>query len=152
MAKKNIGGDCKKCTLIGWLYYGKFKSNIKKPYCVANIISSLNANKASGPNSIYYRISFLLQNEISDQLTNLFNLSFKTGGFPSVLKTAKVSPIFKKDSKLYYSNYHPISLLWDTEKILEKLCTGDYIPSLITKILSMTYSLNSDNNILHLTP
>ena len=77
---------------------------------VANIISSLNSNKASGPNSIPYRILFLLKNEISNQLADLFNLSFKTGVFPSVLKTAKVIAIFKKDSKLDYSNYHPVSL------------------------------------------
>ena len=44
-----------------------------------------------------------------------------TGVFPSVLKTAKVVPVFKKDSKLDYSNYCPISLLSNTEKILEKL-------------------------------
>ena len=43
------------------------------------------------------------------------------GVFPSVFKTAKVVPIFKKDSKLDYSNYHPISLLSNIEKILEKL-------------------------------
>ena len=43
-----------------------------------------------------------------------------TGVFPSVLKTAKVVPVFKKDSKLNYSNYRPISLLSNIEKILEK--------------------------------
>ena len=44
-----------------------------------------------------------------------------TGVFLSVLKTAKVVPVFKKDSKLDYSNYCPISLLSNIEKILEKL-------------------------------
>ena len=44
-----------------------------------------------------------------------------TGVFSSVLKTAKVVPVFKKDSKLDYSNYRPISLLSNIEKILEKL-------------------------------
>ena len=33
------------------------------------------------------------------------------GVFPSVLKIAKVVPVFKKDSKLDYSNHRPISLL-----------------------------------------
>ena len=54
-------------------------------------------------------------------MADLFNLSFTTGVFPSVLKTAKVVPVFKKDSKLNYSNYCPISLLSNIEKILEKL-------------------------------
>ena len=44
-----------------------------------------------------------------------------TGVFPSILKTAKVVPIFKEDSKLDYSNYCLISLLSNVEKILEKL-------------------------------
>ena len=44
----------------------------------------------------------------------------KTGVFPSVLKIAKLVPVFKKDSKLDYSNYCPISLLSNIEKILEK--------------------------------
>ena len=41
--------------------------------------------------------------------------------FPSVLKTAKVDPVFKKDSKLDHSNYRSISLLSNIEQILEKL-------------------------------
>ena len=43
------------------------------------------------------------------------------GVFPFVLKIAKVVPVYKKDSKLGYQNYHPISLLSNIEKILEKL-------------------------------
>ena len=57
--------------------------------------------------------------------------------FPSVLKTAKVVPIFKKDSKLDYSNYRPISLLSNTEKILEKL------------MYSRLYIFLNNNNIIY---
>ena len=64
---------------------------------------------------------FLLTNGISKQLADLLNLSFLTGVFLSVLKTAKVVPVFKKDSKLDYNNYCPIYLLSNIEKILEKL-------------------------------
>ena len=88
---------------------------------IVNIIPSLNSNKASDPNVISYRILFLLKNEISKQLSDLCKLSFITGIFPSVLKIPKVVPVFKKDSKSDYSNYHPISLLSNIEKILKKL-------------------------------
>ena len=44
-----------------------------------------------------------------------------TGVFPFVIKTAKVVSLFKKDSKLDFGNYHPISLLSNIEKILKKL-------------------------------
>ena len=44
-----------------------------------------------------------------------------TGVFPSILKSTNLVPVFKKDSKLDYSNYGAISLLSNIEKILEKL-------------------------------
>ena len=109
---------------------------------IANIISSLSSNKASVPNSIPYRILFLLKNEISNRLADLFDLTFMVGVFPSILKTAKVVPVFKKDSKLDYSNYRPISLLSNIEKILEKnVFIRDCIPFSI-RMLSVTYSLD----------
>ena len=63
---------------------------------IANIIYSPNSNKASGPNSIPYRILLLLKNEISKNLADLLNLSFTTGVFPSVFKTEKLVPFLKK--------------------------------------------------------
>ena len=50
-------------------------------------------------------------------MADLFNLSFLLDVFLS----AEVVPVFRKDSKLDYSNYRPISLLSNIEKILEKL-------------------------------
>ena len=79
---------------------------------LTNIISSLNSSKVSGPNSIPYRILFLLKNEISEQLADLFNLSFMAGVFPSVLKTAKVVPVDSK--KAFDTVDHQILLAkWD---------------------------------------
>ena len=60
-----------------------------------------------------------------------------TGVFPSVFKTAKVVPIFKKDSKLDYSNYRPISMLSNIEKILEKL------------MYKRLYTFLNNNNIIY---
>ena len=62
-----------------------------------------------------------MKNDISKQLTEIFNLSFSTGSFPSSLKVAKVIPVHKKDSKLLHPNYRPISLLSNIDKIIEKL-------------------------------
>ena len=63
----------------------------------------------------------LMKNDISDQLAVLLNLSFTSGSFPTILKTSKVTPIYKKDSKLKCSNYRPISLLSNIDKILERI-------------------------------
>ena len=60
------------------------------------------------------------------------------GVFPSVLKTTKIVPVFKKDSKLHYSNYHPtISLVSNIEKILEKL------------MYERLYTFLNNNNIIY---
>ena len=59
--------------------------------------------------------------------------------FPSVLKTAKVVPVFLNDSTFDYSNYHVITLLSNIEKILETLMYKRlYVPFLVTLISSVT--------------
>ena len=49
-----------------------------------------------------------------------------------MLKAAKVIPIYKKDSKLEYCNYRPISLLSNIYKIPEKL-THDTLMKFLTE-------------------
>ena len=88
---------------------------------VFNIIFSLNQNKSDGLNSIPVKILKLLNKDISDQLAILFNQPFSSGIFPSVLKTSKIIPIYKKSSKLECSNYRPIYLLSNIDKILKRL-------------------------------
>ena len=88
---------------------------------IETIISSLDQNKSSGPHSIPTNILHLLKNKICIPLNKIFNLSFATGKHPDVLKISKTIPIFKKGSRLLVSNYRPISLLSNLNKILEKL-------------------------------
>ena len=88
---------------------------------VKNLLLSLHPRKASGPNSIPTDVLHLLAADICKPLSHIFNLSFNSGIYPSMLKIANAIPIFKKDSKLIVSNYRPISLLSNINKILEKL-------------------------------
>ena len=60
-----------------------------------------------------------------------------SGVFSSVLKTAKVVSVFKKDTKLDYSNYLPISLLSTIEKILEK------------HTYKISYTFLNNNNVIY---
>ena len=70
-----------------------------------------------------------------------------TSVFPSALKTAKLVPVLKKDSKLNYRNYLPISLIARVEEIYEKLSIKDCIPLSIVMI-SIIYSLAYSSHIM----
>ena len=93
---------------------------------ISSIISSLHPNKSVGPNSIPTKILKLLKDEISSHLSDIYNISFSMGMFPSVLKTAKVIPLYKKDSNKK-----------DSKKMLEKL-----VYNRITKYLN-------NNNLIY---
>merc|ERR1712055_79996 len=58
---------------------------------------------------------------ISEPLANIFNASINTGTYPDLLKIARVTPVYKKGSKSDPSNYRPISVLSQVNKIYEKL-------------------------------
>ena len=88
---------------------------------ICKVISSLNINKSCGPNSIPTKILHLVQDQISKHLATICNLSFSTGIFPTILKTAKVIPVHKKNFKLEVYNYKPISLLSNIDQTFEKL-------------------------------
>ena len=88
---------------------------------IIDIISDLSWNKATGPNSIPKKLIKLTKDFITNNLSVLFNLPFSSGIFPDKLKIANILPDFKKGSQLDCSNYRPILLLSNLDKIIEKL-------------------------------
>ena len=90
---------------------------------VKDIIDSLN-NSASGIDDIPPKVLKSVADEIIDPITFICNMSFKDGLFPSELKLAKISPIFKSGDKTVISNYRPISVLPAISKVLEKLANS----------------------------
>ena len=55
---------------------------------IENIISLLDSNKSAGLNSIPTKVLKVLKNDISSQLSEIFNISFSSVVFPSIPKTA----------------------------------------------------------------
>ena len=93
---------------------------------IYKIILSHNTNKSSGPSRIPTKVLHLLQDEISNHLATICNLSFSTGIFPAILRTAKVIPIHKKNSKLEEPNYRHIFFLSSIENILNFLMNNKF--------------------------
>ena len=107
------------------------------PEEIAKIIDALDISKSTGPNGIPVFLLKMFKEFFSFWLSKLVNLCFETGKFPNLLKTAKVSPLHKKESKLDHLNYRPISLLSVFSKIYEKL------------IYSRVYSYLDKNNLIY---
>ena len=57
----------------------------------------------------------------SHLIAGLFNQSFAECTYPNSLKTARITPIYKRGSKKLIENYRPISVLPIVNKIFEKL-------------------------------
>ena len=64
---------------------------------------------------------FLLKSEILKKFADLFNFCHDQCLSTVTKNCKKIFPILKKDSKLQYSNYRPIPVLLNIEKIIEKL-------------------------------
>ena len=67
--------------------------------------------KADGLDGIPTSLLKLSFTFIASSLTHIFNLVISTGIIPNDWKSARVTPIYKADSKVDPTNYRPISVL-----------------------------------------
>ena len=64
-----------------------------------------------------------------------FNNSLFSKVFPSSLKKADITPVFKKDEKILKNNYRPVTILPSASKIYER-CIYDQINDYFYTFLS----------------
>lgn len=106
---------------------------------VNTIINRLKKKYSAGPDDIATIIIKEFSMPLATILTYLINLSFEKGVFPSVLKTAVVSPLHKKGSLHELSNYRPVALTSTISKILE-YCMLERLNSFLDKYAIITDS------------
>ena len=88
------------------------------PTEILDLISNLDNNKAS---DIPIRVVKKSAHIIAPTLSEYFNLHMREGIFPEVLKSGKITPIFKKGSPEDMGNYRPVSTLPIFGKLFEKI-------------------------------
>ena len=84
-------------------------------------ILNLNSKKSAGYDSIHPKILKEFVNIVKNPLRLLFNISLEKEQFPSELKYADISPLFKKDDATDKQNYRLISILPSISKVFERL-------------------------------
>ena len=92
---------------------------------VIEVIESLKASDACGPDDISTNCLKEIKDIIAAPMAHIVNLSLESGIFPKIWKTAKTVPLFKNNGDRTNSKcYRPIALLNSLSKILEKI-VGD---------------------------
>ena len=87
---------------------------------IKNAISQLKEG-APGRDGIASKNIKHIKDSISYPLINIINLSFEQGVFPSELKSAVITPLYKAKDPMFFNNYRPISFLSVFSKIIERL-------------------------------
>ena len=88
---------------------------------ILNELRKLNPKKACQESDIPVKIIKENLDIVSNFVYNNFNNSLFSSNFPSHLKNATITPIFKKKDRDNVENYRPVSILPNLSKIYEKV-------------------------------
>ena len=119
-------------------------------------LCNLNPHKSTGIDNIPARFIKDGASELTKPITYIVNLSISSGIVPDQLKTARVKPLFKKNSRLDIGNYRPVSILCIISKILEKSVYNQLESYLVTNNLLYQFqsgfrsAFSTDTCLVHL--
>jgi len=88
---------------------------------VYGLINQIKSNKAKRSIDVESKFIKLANPVIAYFLSEIFNLCLTTEIYPDAMKVTEIIPIFKKEDRESTTNYRPISLLSQFNKIFEKM-------------------------------
>jgi len=118
---------------------------------VKNKITCLKTKKACGYDMLPAKLLKTASNVLSISLTPIINNSLNSSTFPSILKPAEVSPVFKKNDNMIKTNYRPISILTAFSKIFEGIICDQmmsYFDNILSNLLSAYRKKYNCSNVL----
>ena len=102
---------------------------------ILNELRKLSPQKACQESDIPVKIIKENLDIVSNFVYNNFNNSLFSSNFPSYLKNANITPIFKKKDRANIENYRPVSILHNLSKVYER-CMYIQIYEYLNKTLS----------------
>ena len=118
-------------------------------------IKNLKESKSAPIESVPAKVLKDVQDIVCPKIMNDYNRSISTGVFPTTLKLADVTPLFKKEDKQYEGNFRPVSLLPAMSKVFERLMhhdMSDYMKNKLSIFLcGFQKSMNAQNCLTFMT-
>ena len=99
-------------------------------------IKCLDRSKGSQNGDVPTKISKENAEFLNGFIYSALNEAVQSGNFPSCLKWAEATPIFKKGLRSHVGNYRPVSILPNVSKLFER-ASFEQIHSFFDKIFSM---------------
>ena len=102
-------------TKLAFKFHAVCEEDIKKA------IDNLKPKNSAGYDGLSSNLVKKLKLALIGPITIILNQTLTKGIFPTLLKIAKVIPLFKAENEHLFNNYRPISLLPTISKIFEKI-------------------------------
>ena len=117
----------------------EFSFSFITPDVFSKYVGKLQNSKAVGHGGLKASFLKLSGSRLNSSLCDLFNTCVTASFFPTDMKLAEISPIFKKNDNLCKENYRSINLLTITSKLFENIMS-DQITEYFSDLLSSSLS------------